>query len=279
MAAKLVTPTDLTDPEVRRFRVMLALLVWEGELSNARLRLIFGLQVVQVSRLIGAFRKAYPGTLAGGDVRPVRYRLAKLPKNVEVPTLDDYLAIARIYPQPEIEDARQLIPDPNPDLFALMRKACLHGHVVTLRYASMREPAGTQRGIVPTRLVRFGRRWHARAWCLMRQDYRDFNLGRIIEVLGVEDKHLALPADTLWHKKLKVSLAPHRMLLPQQQALVSREFCGGKAYRSLAIRAALLSYTLREIGVATDPASQRPPKFQLELLEPEALVRYRFPED
>lgn len=36
-----------------------------------------------------------------------------------------------------------------------------------------------ERVIFPHALIHAGTRWHVRAWCTLRQGYRDFNLSRI----------------------------------------------------------------------------------------------------
>lgn len=278
---RIITPAPAQSEPLtaqnQRFRAMWAMLLWEGELRNSRLQELLGLQVVQVSRLIATFRTDYPGVIERGPGNPPRYLVKRLPKKTQLPSLDEYLALTISLHRSEVVDARIAVPDPTPEVFAALRKACVEKRVVMIRYASMREPEGTARGIVPTHLVRFGRRWHVRAWCLLRSSYRDFNLSRIVEIVEVLGSSEQLPADARWNKKVEVRLAPHCLLTPAQQALVRREVCEGHEFRKLRVRAALLPYSLIETQAAVDPVKQKPPLYQLEVMHPESLTEYLFP--
>ena len=55
---------------------------------------------------------------------------------------------------------------------------------VAISYASMTNPGVRGRTVFP-HPSSIGRRWHVRAWCARRQDFRDFTLGRIRSALPV----------------------------------------------------------------------------------------------
>ena len=73
----------------RRFRILDILLRWEGELSNVRLRDVFGIQVVRASRMLSEYRDTHPDRVLW-DLPTKRYqRLATREKYGG--TADDYL--------------------------------------------------------------------------------------------------------------------------------------------------------------------------------------------
>lgn len=119
--------------------------------------------------------------------------------------------------------------------------------------------------------------FHARAWCTSRNDFRDFTLGRIKSAVAVPDKakHTATD-DTDWNRLVDVRVVPHHALKLEQQQVVRDEcFAGMMATRSK-VRACLVQYVIQDLRAATDPASQLPPKFQLEVANVPALKPYLF---
>ncbi|MCB2255597.1 WYL domain-containing protein [Pseudomonas chlororaphis] len=66
-----------------------------------------------------------------------------------------------------------------PEVVREVVRACRAGTSLRVLYASMSNPAPHERVISPHTLVYTGFRWHVRAWCHKREDFRDFLLSRI----------------------------------------------------------------------------------------------------
>jgi len=246
---------------------MEGVLSWEGEIGNARVRQLFNLQPVQASRLLADFRALLTGNLVE-DGRAKVLRLAK-PSEFECSvTLDEYVlhTTASECGNPRLIDARVDLTEVRPEVFALLRKAALSKTGVEITYASMTNPTYAKRVIFPHAIVHIGRRWHVRAWCSKRRDFRDFTLGRIrsAEPVG-EYAPSDIGPDEGWESIVDVGLRAHRRLSADQQQVVRDEYFGGATSLTLPVRACLAQYVIQDLRAATEPEQEQPPDFQLEV--------------
>lgn len=261
----------------QRLKIMEGVLSWEGEIGNARVRQLFGLQPVQASRLLAEFR-AMLGDKLREDGRAKVLRWAN-PAASECPVpLDEYAlhTWASEGGNPCLVDARVDLTEVSPAIFATLRKAVLTKTGVEIEYASMSTPEYARRVIFPHVLVHIGRRWHARAWCAKRQEFRDFNVGRIRAATALPNLSAPCGAgdDRDWNQTTVLRLAAHRGLSPNQQKVVRDEFFGGMKGRRLGVRVALAQYVIQDIRAALDPEKEVPPEYQLELVNPEDLQKW-----
>lgn len=262
----------------QRLRIMEGVLSWEGEIGNARVRQLFNLQPVQASRLLADFR-AMMGEKLIEDGRAKVLRLAN-PGDLEcsVP-LDEYVlhTMASEGGNHALVDARIDLTEVRPEVFATLRKSVLAKTGVEIAYASMTNPAYAKRIIFPHAIVHVGRRWHVRAWCVKRQDYRDFTLGRIRSAESVLERFpVNVDKDKGWATFIELELQAHHKLSPDQQQVVRNEFFSGKKNRVLSIRACLAQYVIFDLKAAIDPKHEEPPEFQLEVANSEKLLPLLF---
>jgi hypothetical protein len=255
----------------QRLRDMEVLLRWEGELENARLREVFGIQAVQASRLLSAFLAAYGPALTRASphapVTPTRHFRPRFAGN----SPDAYLRLVdSVGPSVQafaVEDLRMDLSPVSPTMFGLATKACLKRVGLQIRYRSLSEPDGRDRLVYPHSLVRAARRWHLRAWCTRREAFRDFALGRISSgVIEGSPSPAPKEADDGWNKLATLAVVPHPALPAGQAQLLRDEYLGGGASRTLQVRRCLVSYTVQDLRLATDARRHLPPEFQL-LLE------------
>ena len=142
----------------------------------------------------------------------------------------------------------------------------------------MNQPAGTRRVIYPHAVVRGSQRWHTRAWCGERLEYRDFTLGRISSPSLIDAKPKELPPDQAWDTMVEVRVAAHSALPHEQEKVILDEYFKGTAGRRFSVRAALLNYLLNDIRAATEPKRQAPPEYLLEVTNLEDLRPHLFSE-
>ncbi len=260
--------SNIETSRLHRSRTIWALLAWEGELRNSRLSELFGVGSMQVSRFISDFREDYPDTIE-------RHKYAWLPRvGVRPPEglggLRDYLAIANVpVIRPHwLEDGKLWFFQPDPITFGMLARACKLGLGVRVQYASMSSGRTAPRDLYPHTLVQLGQRWHVRAWCATRMEYRDFNLGRISNPQRLEQsKSAEVPDDAVWRRMLKVRLRPHRDLSEPQQKIIRAEYFGGTMGSVSEVSAALLHYWVNEVRAAVDVTRQKPPDYLLEVHE------------
>lgn len=261
-----------------RLRIMEGVLAWEGEIGNARVRQLFDIQPVQASRLLAEFRAMM------GD-RIVEDGRAKVLKSALPGGIETDISLSEYVRQTEIDDgastcivdARTNLTEVKPVVFAMLRRAALKRSGVVINYASMTNPIFEERTIFPHSIIQVGRRWHVRAWCTKRKDFRDFTLGRIRSTAAIQERApKGIEDDQEWNRLVQIRLAPHRALSGDQQKVVRSEYFGGTMGRRLSVRACLVPYVIQDLRAAIDPEKEVPPDFQIEITNTEQLKKLLF---
>lgn len=254
---------------LERYRLIEAIGIWEGGISNARLRDLTGLHTVQVSRLIASYIEANPGFLEH-EQSAKRYRWKS--NAAATVSLDEYLSIlVALQRQGKqaaefIHEVRVDLTEITPSVYTVLNSACATSKAVEINYLSMTNPKGQTRVIEPHSLIHVGRRWHVRAWCRLRERFSDFNLGRIraAELLDEPSRHMSEDDDG-WSHFVDIRIAPHRHLSSDQAEVVKAELFGGAEKWVVQARKCLAMYVIQELRAATDPDAQKPPDYQIEV--------------
>jgi hypothetical protein len=105
------------------------------------------------------------------------------------------------------------------------------------------------RVICPHALGHDGYRWHVRAWCTERQEYRDYVLGRILSVFDPQVCESDPPEDVEWNTFTKLILVAHPELDANQRAAVERDFRMDEGHLSVTLRVALAFYFVRRYNL------------------------------
>jgi hypothetical protein len=153
-------------------------------------------------------------------------------------------------------------------VIAAIRRA----EAIEVRYQSLSRPEPRWRWIAPHAIGFDGFRWHARAFCLTDQSFKDFLLSRIIETRGTKPTEVGADGDADWNEQVTLEIGPHPDLSDTQQKVIALDYGmkGGKA--KIPVRKALLYYALKRLGLDTDPAARRPQDQQIVLLNREAVT-------
>lgn len=273
-----------SDVQGERLERVARLLIWEGRLSRARLMEQFGLSGTRASEWLKEFREARPEWVEWDS------RLRSL-----VTTRAAYRAIEKSEAaavelmggaEPDIGvldgDSALILPwdfsRVSPYIFSRLRLAIKDGVRIGFNYSSMSRPSVHARVIEPHSIIRAGRRWHVRGYCVERRDFRDFVLGRMSDVLLTEvvSCHRSTE-DAKWNRSVKVRLVAHPALSAEQIQLVRREYFAGTAARSTTCRGPLVPYFIQELRAATDIERQLPPDYQIALDNREECKEWLFP--
>lgn len=256
-----------------------SVLLWEGRVDNARVRDLFAVQAVQASRVLREFCEAHPdgvrrdASLAAYVATP-RFRAVHASG-----TLDEYLAQLDFgSPLREvISDTREELAQPSPQVFSVLVSASAGRAPVKMLYRSMSTPQGRHRLIYPHAVVRAGRRWHVRAWCFEREQFRDFAVTRVESArLAPEAPPCPAVADRGWDTKVGLELVAHPLLPAKQAELIEFENFGGRSSRSLTLRSCLVEYVVQDLRAAVDLDRQQPPEYQLAVKNLAAMEPYLF---
>lgn len=285
---------DKDDTIHQRLAMLKLLLIWEGRLNRGRLMELFDLGANWASVWIREFREQHPGWLAWDTktrsfhVTAAAYRAWRTSDSrrlADATSLAQYLTVVGLpYAATNVATTQggllAAFPDlstPSPQHFAVLSEAIRLGRAVKLTYRSMQNPEPHQRIISPHNLIRAGRRWHVRAYCDTKKNFRDYALGRIVDT-----KLLPVPAsrrekdDEAWLACVPVRLVAHPDLTVGQESLIRFEYFGNTAARVETCRGALVSYFIQDVRAAIDVKKQRPPDYQLAVANPEEVKPWLF---
>ncbi|GAA3923804.1 WYL domain-containing protein [Litoribacillus peritrichatus] len=260
-------PASKQNKRDTQFQFIDLVLAYEGEISNARIRERFDLANVQASRIISSYKEAYPNNieLKSGKGRG-NYSIGKdfIPMHSKL-TIGNYfntLSSEKVHcPFEKVEFDFTNI---KPSTFRLLHQSISSKQTLNVFYRSMRQPEGSWRMIYPTAYVFAGKRWHIRAYDDDSQEYRDFNIARIEKIEpGIVVSEL--PPDEYWKSYVELTILPHPELSESQALLIRDELFSGAASRKVTTRKALVQYVIRELELATDLESDKPPHFQIYL--------------
>jgi len=249
---------------VLRLRTIELIALWEGRLITNQLSDWFGVSRQQASADINRYNseinpnalihdpavKGYvlaPGfkpVLSSGHINEYMVLLDSLNNQPMAQLLEGHNAASVQLPNRAVR----------PDVVRAAIKACRQKLQLSIHYSSMENPQPRQRVIAPHTLVYTGFRWHLRAWCYSREDFRDFLLSRIYftpELQQHSDK--TAEHDTLWQTDIQLRLIPNLLLNAEQRALVAHDYAMDNEQLTLNVRQALAHYTLQRYQAAITP--------------------------
>lgn len=113
---------------------------------------------------------------------------------------------------------------------------------VEIDYRSFTNPTPHRRRIAPHSLVFDGYRWHCRAWCFEREEFRDFSLPRIDRIGAQYDCEIDSENDLEWNHFVTLKIAPNPYLTPEQQELIRLEYGMEGGATSIDTRISLVFY-------------------------------------
>ena len=278
-------PNPNKSPET--LRAIETLLLWEGQVTNERVRQVFDLHITTVSRLLTQYAELNGGGLEyRSHVRGYVAMSGFRPLLTEG-LIEEYLAFER--PQEAtgfIESSQLILGGVERRHFALLNRACREGKGLVGEHRSMRNPAPRTKRRFPHALVQAGRRWHVRAFVIAEDEaeagrFLDLSINRLSGLKQLADPRpeRAEPSqDAAWQTQVELSIVPHPHLTPDQKDMVRIEYFGGKAAYRLRTRAALLQYRLHELRCATDAEKEPPNEFHLCVDDPTAIQPWLFGE-
>jgi len=137
---------------------------------------------------------------------------------------------------------------------------------IEIQYQSLSRPEPTWRWIAPHAIAFDGFRWHARAFCLADECFKDFLLSRILETRGSKPSEVAADSDREWTEQVILEIGPHPDLSDTQRRVIALDYGMRDGKARIKTRRALLYYALRRLGLDTDPSARPAQDQQIVLL-------------
>ncbi|AQS86560.1 MAG: WYL domain-containing protein [Acetobacter aceti] len=251
---------------------------WDGQINRSSLTDFFGISVPQASLDITEYSKLSPDNLKY-DKRARTYRATYsyrpvYPSSSTERYLEDLIRVA-VQPevpygsflgwQPPVAAVPRLGRRLNADVVGEIIRAIRETGSVEVIYQSMTDPEGSERRLTPHALVHDGNRWHTRAYCHKRNQFRDFSLTRIKLARYVGPDEERASKDTDWNSVVDVILTAHPGLSPAKRRLIESDYSIENGEMHIKCRQALLFYLLFQLNLTNDQAGQKPEVIQLSL--------------
>ena len=216
-------------------------LYWQGSLSRKEVAWRLRLSNPQATAVLRLYQDLNPEKIHLNH-RSKRYEVRdEIPYQFYEPTLEDL----GLYGETFDIDSTFLQPPSRRLPMEVIRDIAraIHGQKsLLITYHSSKDPDGRERRITPHTFVTTSRRTHVRAWCHLREGFRDFIIGRITATGKVDEPGKVKEDDADWHENLTMSLKPNPKLTSAQQKMIQMDFEMDNGIKHLEIPKALLWY-------------------------------------
>lgn len=235
---------------------------WEGTVNRADLRAHFGISTPQASLDIAKYAKLAPKNLAY-DRRSRTYRAGEqfTPLSEET-SPQRYLNEVFACSQGMLDRQTSYIgwmppfagvPVPSrhvpAETLSLLVGAMRHQGCVRITYQSDSEAHAIDRVIAPHAFGYDGFRWHVRAYCLLRQGYRDFVMGRMLAISHDGSPGRSPTLDEKWHRILELKIGANPALREGNRRAVELDYSMLNGVATICVREALLYYVLKQLSL------------------------------
>ncbi|MYC59057.1 MAG: WYL domain-containing protein [Gammaproteobacteria bacterium] len=151
---------------------------------------------------------------------------------------------------PPVGIAPELVRDVRNSVLRKVLKAIRTQQSLSVYYQSLRN--SRWRDIAPHALVFDGYRWHTRAFCCERQEFRDFVLTRIERLRGLKPVSFDARHDLEWNRMISLKLCPHPGLTEEQSQAIQRDFGMRESVREIRVRLSLAYYFIKRMNLDLD---------------------------
>jgi hypothetical protein len=241
---------------------------WHGHIHRRHLIDTFGISPQQASADLGLYKETAPDNLVFNQSLK-RYEVSSDFKPIYIETnLDDYLSWNKEFH----ESVFSTIPKPhrrvNPVIIKRIVNALHANQGIEIVYQSMSTQEPTTRRITPHTLVFDGFRYHVRAYCGLRSDFRDFVLGRVLSTGRSGEPSKTRHEDEKWNTLIPLRIGPHPGLSPMQRQVIEQDFNMHKGELLIRVREAMLIYTLTQLRLDQFVEQRDAKEQQIILLNP-----------
>lgn len=227
-----------------RLRAIEAIALWRGRVNTRDVRELFGVSRSVAQNDMTQYMDRAPGNLVYNRYAKTFEATSVFNCQITDGDIQDWLHLEPGLSENVLAPRFQL----SPTIVRPLSEAVRNGTGLSIAYASMNHPETHQRTVYPHVLVFSGIRWHARAWCSDRLEFRDFVINRMSDAkeTGEPRPEQAYPhVDSAWNTKVTIQFVPSGDLSESAKKVIEREY-GMRAGRlNVTTRAALVHYTIQ----------------------------------
>lgn len=263
----------------RRLEFVEFRLFWEGRVNRRDLMDAFSVSVNQASTDLNRYIGMAPDNMVYDKSARTYIRGSKFAPLFLKPDASRYLSQLRsvadgildradawIGQFPSYDSAPTRAQGVNAQTLRSVVAAIRRSEAIEVKYSSLSRPEPRWRWIAPHAIGFDGFRWHARAFCLTDQSFKDFLLSRIIETRGTKPSEVGADGDAEWNEHVTLEIGPHPELSETQQKVIALDYGMRGRRAKILVRKALIYYALKRLGLDTDPTARPPQDQQIVLL-------------
>ncbi len=243
---------DLKHAQRERLEYLDRLIFWDGAATRASLIKRFGISNAQAAIDFKTYLNEADENALRYDASTRQYlATADFARLTDTASPEELPELLRGVSAPQFDQLPDLKRTHNIRVLQPIYRAMRSKGAIEILYQSMRDPEPVRRMIAPLRFVSDGVRIHIRAWCFLRNAYRDFHPARIDPDLSFKKHSEAgnIPPDDEWNTWSVWKLMPHSRLSNAQKNAVRIEFDITGEYLEVRIRQALNLYARRRWGL------------------------------
>jgi hypothetical protein len=139
----------------------------------------------------------------------------------------------------------------------------------------MSRPESKARWISPHALGFDGFRWHARAWCHARKEFRDFVLARICEIGEAKPSEIDPGGDIGWNREITLRFAPHPDRKGGKRRAIELDYGMKNGVAEITTRVCLSYYLERQFGLDAEAPKAKAERQQMVLTNRDELEAAR----
>ncbi|MCC5807314.1 MAG: WYL domain-containing protein [Opitutales bacterium] len=233
------------------------LLFWRGYINRRDLMKHFRISAPQATNDLVTYTTLAPGNCAY-NVRSKRYEAAAgmAPVLVEPDFGRDMEATqTAAWPEGAVDFVARAERPPRVASTEHLRALALAAHrreSVEVRYFSISSGKAAWRRISPRTFGHDGLRWHVRAYCHGRGEFRDFVVGRMKGVRSPAPCPVADTVDREWTKTVVMEIEPAPDLDANRRKALEMDYGMKRGRLRLPVTMAMLTYTARRFGFVGD---------------------------
>jgi len=264
-------------------------LFWEGRMRRADLAAAFGMSAQQASADIAQYQQIAPENLVYETASRTYVRTDAFSPRLVAEQTDRYLlqlvALSSGWMQEDETWFPWLSQRPPVEVVALKRSPTHPGHLlavldairgrqeISIFYHSMTAAVPSWRSIAPHALANCAGRWHVRAWSREHNEFRDYNINRIVDVKDARPCSVDRDLDYQWLHVMDHILIPNPELDDESRKAVASDYGMEDGQRAFPLRLALTFYLMTEHNMDVDRL--RPQKQQVMLQNRQAVEQAR----
>ncbi|OYT88719.1 MAG: transcriptional regulator [Burkholderiales bacterium PBB3] len=258
------TPRPSSWSQDRRLKFIDFRLRWEGRINRSDLVDFFDISMPQASTDVSKYSEAAPQNLSY-DARIKSYVRTPNFKPLFARSgtrtyLNELQALETKIMEPKSsfvgwKPDLGIVPLPNRNVegkvLSTLLQAVREGRKVFTLYQGMVRPEPVERTISPHAFAFDGMRWHVRAYCHLREDFRDFVIARLTIMQVGDATNISKDDDTQWHTMLQLVISAHPSLPQQARKAIQLDYGMHEGTTKFECRHALLFYALRRLRLET----------------------------